>query len=78
MAELLLVKYGHIIRQQRLARNLSQQNLADLCSLHRTYISDVERGKRNISLSNMQKIAAALGLALSELFFEMEHADETI
>ena len=78
MSEELLEKFGHVIRERRLKQNLSQEYLADLCSLHRTYISDVELGKRNVSLSNINKIAAALGIALSDLFLEMEKTDETI
>lgn len=78
MAEKLLINYGNVIRKQRLHKNLSQEDLADLCALHRTYISDVELGKRNISLANIGKIAAALGISLSELFYEMENTNEKI
>jgi transcriptional regulator with XRE-family HTH domain len=78
MTEKLLEKFGHVIRERRLEKDLSQESLADLCSLHRTYISDVELGKRNVSLSNIKKIAAALGIALSDIFLEMEKTDETI
>ena len=47
--------------------NLSQEALADACSLHRTYISSVERGERNVSLINIVAIAKALGVAAADL-----------
>ena len=50
----------------------SQEGLADLTNLHRTYIGDVERGERNISLNNMSKVAKALGVSLSKLIGETE------
>ena len=50
----------------------SQEELADLCGLHRTYISDIELGKRNVSLENIDKIAQALQVKKSELFVEVE------
>ncbi len=51
---------------------LSQEKLAQLAGIHRTYIGDVERGVRNISLVNMTRIAAALDLPLSRLIMEIE------
>lgn len=78
MAERLLENFGQVIRERRLKQNLSQEGLADLCSLHRTYISDIELGKRNVSLSNIEKIAAALGIDMSDIFLEMEKTDEKV
>jgi len=52
---------GDVIRARRLALGLSQEELADRCRLHRTYIGSVERGERNISLQNIVRIAHALG-----------------
>lgn len=74
MADTLLERFGQAVRERRLERNLSQEDLAGLCSLHRTYISDIELGKRNVSLTNIDKVAAALGVSLSELFEEMERS----
>jgi len=54
------------------AKGLSQERLAELAGIHRTYVGDVERGVRNVSLINMSKIAAALDVALSQLVREME------
>jgi transcriptional regulator with XRE-family HTH domain len=51
---------------------MSQERLAELAEIHRTYIGDVERGKRNIALVNMTKIAKALGISLSRLVKEAE------
>jgi len=53
-------------------KSLSQEKLADLAEIHRTYIGDVERGTRNIALVNMTRIAKALGTSLSRLIAEME------
>ncbi len=55
------------MRFLRAKQNLSQEQLADLCELHRTYISSVERGNRNISIDNIEKIALALQVSPSEL-----------
>lgn len=61
-------KYGKRLRQLRKAKGLSQEELAFRSDLHRTYVSDLERGTRNVSLENIEKIAKVLGLGLSELF----------
>ena len=50
MKEHILIRYGQAVRKVRLEQGISQEELADSCGLHRTYISDVELGKRNISL----------------------------
>ena len=56
------------VRTVRLARGMSQEDLAFACGLHRTYVSDIERGTRNISLDNIERIAVALDVQVSELF----------
>ena len=59
---------GEKIRELRREKRLSQEEFAFQCNLDRTYISDVERGKRNISIINLRNIADALGISLSKLF----------
>jgi transcriptional regulator with XRE-family HTH domain len=51
-------------------RRLSQEQLANLAGLHRTYVSSVERGERNVSLDNMERLAEALSVSLSQLVRE--------
>ena len=72
MQEHILVRYGQAVRKVRLEQGMSQEELADRCGLHRTYISDVELGKRNISLENIERIAISLNKALSDFFKEVE------
>ena len=60
--------FGHAIRQIRNELGFSQEDLADACELDRTYISGIERGTRNPSLTNILKIAAALHTRPTELF----------
>lgn len=66
---LLLSNFGNRVRTARLAIGLSQEKLALDCGLDRTYISSVERGKRNVSLINIHKLADALGISPTELLF---------
>ena len=55
------------IRAYRKANRLSQEELAILCGLHRTYVGSVERGERNVTLSTLEDFSAALGVSVSEL-----------
>jgi transcriptional regulator with XRE-family HTH domain len=64
--------FGQAIRRLRLEKGISQEELAELAGIHRTYIGDVERGTRNIALINMTRIAHALGVSLSRIISEME------
>lgn len=50
------------VKELRLSMKLSQEELADKCGLHRTYISDIERGYRNVSIDNIGRIADGLGV----------------
>ena len=63
---------GENIRKHRLGKNLSQERLADMCLLHRTYIGSVERGERNISLENIVLISRALSVSPSTLLQGIE------
>ena len=67
-----LINFGKLIRDLRNDQQLSQENLADLCNLHRTYVSDLERGTRNVSLCNLFIIASALNTNLSQIFSLLE------
>jgi len=67
MDEQILCKFGLHIKALRKNKNLSQERLASLSELDRTYISGIERGKRNVSLLNIIKIAEALELKASAL-----------
>lgn len=60
-------KFGEKIRQIRKQQKMSQNELAEKSGLHRTYIGSVERGERNITLINADKIALALSVKLFEL-----------
>nr|DAZ42767.1 MAG TPA: helix-turn-helix domain protein [Caudoviricetes sp.] len=64
----ILFLFGQAIRGLRQEKNISQEAFADMCGLHRTYISDVELGKRNVSLENIEKMANALDITLPKLF----------
>ena len=61
------VAFGRRVRSIREAGGLSQETLAERSGLHRTYISSLERGHRNVGLDNILRLAAALGVQPSEL-----------
>lgn len=58
------------IKTERERLGLSQESLADAAGLHRTYVGSVERGERNISIDNIERLAVALGVSLSSLLGE--------
>ena len=61
-------KFGERMREIRLSKDISQLELAKRSGLHRNYISDAERGKRNVSLKCIDKIAFGLGCDVKDLF----------
>jgi transcriptional regulator with XRE-family HTH domain len=65
---LLLLQLGKKIRQIREDKGLSQEDLADLAELDRTYIGGVERGERNVTILSLQKICNALKINIKDLF----------
>jgi DNA-binding XRE family transcriptional regulator len=65
-------RFGDAVRARREELELTQEDLAGLAKIHRTYLSDVERGTRNLSLVNIELLAAALSLPISELFQRVE------
>ncbi len=62
--------FAENLRKARLAKGLSQEALAELATLHRTYVGSVERAERNVSIDNIERLAAAVGVALPELLRE--------
>ena len=60
-------RFGMRLREIRLKKGISQERLAELAGLHRTYVSSVERGGRNISLENIDRLAIALGEPMAKL-----------
>lgn len=62
------VSFGRRVRSIREAKGLSQEQLAELAQLHRTYVSSLERGHRNVGLDNVFALAKALGVSPAELF----------
>ena len=61
-------RFGTAVRVQRKQLGISQEELAGRAGLHRTYVADVERGARNLSLANIEKLAQALEMSLPALF----------
>lgn len=62
--------FGFNVRLYRKKSNLSQESLASMSNLHRTYIGAIERGERNITIINAEKIATALKINIGDLFLE--------
>ena len=62
------IRFGRAIRRVREAQGINQEEAAERCGLHRTYFSGIERGVRNVSLMNIEKVARGLKTELSELF----------
>ena len=63
----ILLQFGDNVRKARLAKKLSQEDLADLAGVHRTYIGMIERAEKNITLISIEKIASALGVKPKDL-----------
>ena len=63
-----LVNFGCKVREKRKFIGLSQEELADLAGVHRTYVGMIERGEKNLSLLNIYKIARALNVDVGDLF----------
>jgi len=76
-ATLLQRNLGDVIRAERLALNLSQEELAERCRVHRTYLGSVERGERNISIQNVARIANALNTRVWKLIRAAEESKAT-
>jgi transcriptional regulator with XRE-family HTH domain len=64
----LAITIGEKIRNLRLQRGISQEQLGEMADLHRTYIGQMERGEANITLQALEKVTGALGLTVTQLF----------
>lgn len=64
--------FGNNVKKYRIKKGFSQEKFAELCNLHRTYISDIECSQRNVSLETIQKIANALEIEPYKLLIEKE------
>ena len=65
--EPILIRFGRNVQEQRKAKHLSQEQLAESAGVHRTYIGMIERAEKNITLCNMEKIANALNVVITDL-----------
>ncbi len=64
------------LRNYRREKQLSQESLAELCGLHRTYVGSVERGERNVTLSSLEVLARSLGVSVPQLLTPRSDDDE--
>ena len=62
------VRFGRAIRRLREEQEINQEEAAERCGLHRTYYSGIERGVRNVSIVNIEKVAKGLRTSLPKLF----------
>lgn len=67
MKKQVLIKFGQKVREERIRLGLSQEELASRAGVHRTYIGMIERAEKNITLENIEKIAKALELSVSQI-----------
>jgi len=67
MNKKILQQFGTRVREERAKRGISQERLGELAKVHRTYIGMIERAEKNITLTNMEKLARALGKKVSDL-----------
>ncbi len=76
MENKILIQFGKCLQQARLAKGLSQEQLAEIIEVDRTYISLLERGKRNPSLMCINSLSQALDISLTEFFIRIENSKE--
>lgn len=62
------IRFGRAIRRIREEQGINQEEAADRCRMHRTYYSGIERGVRNVSLVNIEKIAKGLKMGFADMF----------
>ena len=66
-------RFGARLRQLRTSKKLSQEKLAELAGLHRTFVSMVERGERNVTIATVEKLALALACRMADLMPDAEN-----
>jgi transcriptional regulator with XRE-family HTH domain len=66
MNKQILLQFGKRVREERLKKGISQERLGQLARVHRTYVGMIERAEKNITLTNMEKIARALGRKVAD------------
>lgn len=62
------MRFGDVVRMRREELQLTQEDLAEKARIHRTYVSDIERGARNVSLINIERLAQSLNWSLAAMF----------
>ena len=67
-------RFGYAVKLRREELRLTQEDLAEKARIHRTYLSDVERGTRNLSLVNIERLATGLSMPISSLFKLVEQS----
>lgn len=67
-SENILVKFGRNVQLRRKALGVSQEKLAEMAGLHRTYIGMIERAEKNVTLINIERLAKALNVSIDKLF----------
>ena len=65
-------RFGFAVKARREELGMTQEELAESAGIHRTYVSDVERGSRNLGLANIDRLGAALRISLTDLFRRVE------
>lgn len=66
------VRFGFAVKMLREKRNLTQEDLAEKAGIHRTYLSDIERGSRNVALINIERLAQSLSVSIHDLFRQVD------
>lgn len=74
--ETLAERFGALVRRLRKERGFSQEGFALRVGLHRTYMGDIERGEKNVTLVTADKLARGLGLTLAALLTELERRSD--
>lgn len=68
MSSRILIQFGKRVREEHTRRGISQEYLRELAKVHRTYVGMIERGEKNTTLINIEKLTKALGLEIKNLF----------